>query len=227
MDNVKKHFEEEAQAFDRIVVTLIPGYARMLEALVAALPFERSAPLRVIDLGCGSGTVAERVLEAFPNAQLTCLDLAQNMIAMARVKLERHRQVRYMTGDLNTFEFDGNYHAAVSSLALHHLPADDDKRRFYRRVYAGLRSGGVFYNADMVLGSTDSLQAEYMRQWRAFMLRAIPLEEIESRWIPNYLAEDRPAKLMHHIAWLTEAGFADVDVVWKRYNFAVYGGAKP
>jgi len=60
MDNVKKHFEEEAQAFDRIVVTLIPGYARMLEALVAALPFERSAPLRVIDLGCGTGTVAER-----------------------------------------------------------------------------------------------------------------------------------------------------------------------
>jgi tRNA (cmo5U34)-methyltransferase len=84
MDKIKQHFEEEAQDFDRIILQLIPDYARMVEALVAALPFESSAPIRVIDLGCGTGTVAKAVLEAFPNAHVTCLDLTENMIAMSR-----------------------------------------------------------------------------------------------------------------------------------------------
>jgi tRNA (cmo5U34)-methyltransferase len=66
----------------------------------------------------------------------------------------------------------------------------------------------------------------YMRQWRAFMRRTVSAEEIEDKWIPKYQTEDRPAKLVDQLVWLKEIGFDDVDVIWKRYNFAVYGGAK-
>jgi hypothetical protein len=51
-------------------------------------------------------------------------------------------------------------------------------------------------------------------------------EEIQVRWNPKYEAEVRPARLTDQLAWLAEIGFADVDVIWKRYNFAVYGGRK-
>src|SRR5438876_9182731 len=135
MDKIRKHFEQEASDFDQIIVTLIPDYVRMVDALVAALPFERAAAIRVIDLGCGTGTVALRVLETFANAHVTCLDVAENMIAMARTKLAQHRHVCWRVGDFDTFEADAPYDAVVSSLALHHLPTDDDKREFYRRIY--------------------------------------------------------------------------------------------
>jgi len=62
MDTIRKHFEEEAREFDRIIVTLIPEYSRMVETLVAAIPFNHSMPVRVIDLGCGTGTVAGCIL---------------------------------------------------------------------------------------------------------------------------------------------------------------------
>jgi tRNA (cmo5U34)-methyltransferase len=65
-----------------------------------------------------------------------------------------------------------------------------------------------------------------MHQWRAFMRHTISDEEIEEKWIAKYHAEDHPAKLVDQLAWLTEIGFADVDVLWKHYNFAVYGGVK-
>jgi tRNA (cmo5U34)-methyltransferase len=44
--------------------------------------------------------------------------------------------------------------------------------------------------------------------------------------LPKYHAEDRPAKLLDQLDWLTQAGSVAVDVVWKHYNFAVYGGVK-
>lgn len=224
MDNVREHFEEEAQDFDGIILKLIPDYAQMMEALVSALPFRKETLIQGIDLGCGTGTVTQAVLNTFPNAQFSCLDIAENMIRMARLKLRNHPNVRYLVGDFSNFE--GRYDVVVSSLALHHLMTEDDKRQFYRRIYGALLPGGAFYNADIVLGSSQFLQESYMRQWRAFMRRQIPDREMEEKWIPKYESEDYPARLMDHLAWLAEAGFSGVDVVWKRSNFAVYGGLK-
>lgn len=227
MDRIREHFEQEAREFDRIIVNLIPHYPQMLEALLAAIPFEASARIRAIDLGCGTGTVAKHLLDRFPNAQVVCLDLAENMLEMAKAKLADRTGASYLPGDFFRMGAGDAYDVVVSSLALHHLATDGDKKRLYQQIYSCLLPKGAFYNADVVLGSTDFLQEIYMQQWRAFMSRTISQAEMETKWIPSYEAEDRPARLMDHTAWLSEAGFTGVDVVWKYYNFAVYGGRKP
>jgi tRNA (cmo5U34)-methyltransferase len=226
MNIVKKHFEEEAQAFDAIILRLIPYYPEMIDALILAIPFEPSRPINVLDLGCGTGTIARRIVETFPQARITCLDLAENMIAMAKLKLAGCADTRFQVGDFNHYTFDDPYDVIVSSLALHHLVTDADKIDFYRKIQAALHPRGVFYNADVVLGANEHLQNGYMEKWKAFMRRQVAEEEIARKWIPTYQQEDRPAKLMDQIGWLNTLGFAEVDVVWKYYNFAVYGGRK-
>ncbi len=187
MEIVKRHFEEEAAQFDRLIVHLIPRYDEMVDALACALPFASNAPIRVLDLGCGTGTVARRILDSFRNAEVTCVDLAANMIEMARVKLASFERVKYIAGDFSVVDFGprgATFDAVVSSLALHHLVRDEDKRRFYSRVYSHLAPGGVFYNADIVLGSNDFLQDLYLARWRSFMGRSVSQEEIQAKWIP-------------------------------------------
>jgi len=87
MDKIKIHFEEEAREFDQIIFKLIPYYHEMIGALIAAIPFEASAKFKVIDLGCDTGSIAKRVKETYPNAQVTCVNLAENMIEMAKMKI--------------------------------------------------------------------------------------------------------------------------------------------
>jgi len=114
----------------------------------------------------------------------------------------------------------------ISSLALHHLVTDEDKQGFYAKIYNALAPSGVFYNADVVLASSPHLQEEYLRQWKDFMGKSVSEQEIEEIWIPKYWEQDRPARLMDQLAWLGKIGFINSDVIWKYYNFAVYGGAK-
>jgi tRNA (cmo5U34)-methyltransferase len=178
MDIVRKHFEEEAGEFDRIIITLIPHYMQMFESLILAIPFETGAAIKVLDLGCGTGTVARQVLERFPNAEVSCLDVAENMIAMAREKLAAYPRITYVRGDFNAIEGDESYDVVVSSLALHHLATDAEKHQFYGRIHQSLRPSGVFYNADLVLGTSSFLQQLYMQQWRAFMCRSVSREEV-------------------------------------------------
>ncbi|MDR2963752.1 MAG: class I SAM-dependent methyltransferase [Bacteroidales bacterium] len=222
IESIKNHFEAEAREFDATILKLIPHYEEMIAALVAALPFGKNEAFSVIDLGCGTGTLAQKVKRAFPNARITCVDIAENMIAIAKLKIGDDN--RFIVSDFYNFDFPERYDAIISSLALHHLANDDDKQMFYRKIYNALAERGVFYNADVVLASTPYMQDLYMAKWREFMAKSVSPEEMERKWIASYHAEDRPASLENHLKCLREIGFANIDVVWKYYNFCVYGG---
>jgi len=114
----------------------------------------------------------------------------------------------------------------VSSLALHHLENDKDKKDFYSKIYSILTDSGMFYNADVVLASTDYHQDINMNRWIEYMNKSVLMDEILNYWIPKYKTEDRPAKLIDQLKWLENIGFKSVDVIWKYYNFGVYGGIK-
>ncbi|MFZ7120881.1 MAG: class I SAM-dependent methyltransferase [Eubacteriaceae bacterium] len=226
MNKIKDHFESEAIEFDKIILDLIPYYSEMIDALILAIPFKKEETFKVIDLGCGTGNIAQKVMNRFPNAQITCLDLAENMISMAKIKLKKHNNIKFIVNDFNKLSFETTYDVVVSSLSLHHLISDKDKKIFYGKIYDALTDRGVFYNADVVLGTNNYLQGVYMKKWKEYMIKNILVEEIEKKWIPKYNEEDSPAKLINHILWLEEVGFKSIDVIWKYYNFAVYGGCK-
>ena len=225
-DKVKSHFEEEAKEFDEIILKLIPYYKDMIDALISSIPFKHDAPIRVLDLGCGTGTITKTLKEQYKNAHVTCLDLAENMIEMAKIKLEDYMDIEYVIGDFYEYDFTEKYDVIVSSLALHHLVTDEDKKGFYLKIYDALDKGGLFSNADVVLGPNNHLQNLYIDKWKEFMNQSVSMREIEEKWIPAAEEEDHPAKLIDHIDWLREIGFKDVDVVWKYYHLAVYGGYK-
>ncbi|MDR0198469.1 MAG: class I SAM-dependent methyltransferase [Methanomassiliicoccaceae archaeon] len=223
-ERVKAHFEEEAKEFDILIQKLIPKYNEMIDALVSVIPFHKEKRFSAADLGCGTGTVAKAVKDAFPNVKITCVDIAGNMLDIAKEKVGR--EMRYVQADLDHYEFDERYDLVVSSLALHHQVSDEDKMRLYGKVYSALSPNGMFVNADVVLGGDEGIQSVYMGKWSRFMERSFSKEEVDGTYLPRYYAEDSPAKMTSHLDMLKECGFSVVDVVYKHYNFAVYCAKK-
>lgn len=58
-----------------------------------------AAPARIVDLGCGTGLLSARLLERFPEAQLTGLDLAPGMIEHCRRLWAGVDRARFIAGD--------------------------------------------------------------------------------------------------------------------------------
>ncbi|MBI0583801.1 MAG: class I SAM-dependent methyltransferase [Methanomassiliicoccus sp.] len=226
MDQVRSNFSGKAREYDERITKIIPRYTEMLGVLVSCIVPPEGRRLRVIDIGCGTGALSMALLRAHPDAELTCLDMTENMLDIARERLGHHRDARFVLADLYDFEFEGPYDVVMSSLALHHLVTDHDKREVYRKIHDALRPGGQFFNADIVLGSDEEMQEMYMTRWKEFMYLSFPKEEIDHQQVPRYRREDSPARLVDHLLWLNEAGFRGADVVWKYFNFAVYGGRR-
>ncbi|MBP1946651.1 class I SAM-dependent methyltransferase [Methanobacterium petrolearium] len=223
MKQVKDHFEKEAEVFDELIKTLIPFYDDMVKSLILSLPFNREDEIKVLDLGCGTGNISKGVKDRFPNAQITSVDMAENMIQIAKSKLSPYRDIEFKVADFRDLNFQEEYDAVISSLALHHL-RPEEQESFYHRIKGFIKEGGVFYNADNITGTSPYLNQIYMDKWVEFILETHTLEEVEKIWLPKHREEDSPSPLRSHIQWMEDAGFHDVDVVWKYYYFGVYGG---
>jgi ubiquinone/menaquinone biosynthesis C-methylase UbiE len=81
---------------------------------------------RVLDLGCGTGTLALMICERCPGAKVVGIDPDPKALAIARSKAERAgAAVEWRQGFADDLPFeDGSFDRVVSSLVFHHLPPD-------------------------------------------------------------------------------------------------------
>ncbi len=88
MEEIRSRFSEGSAEYDERIRKIIPRYDEMLEALISGVrPVEGRRP-RVIDIGCGTGAASALLLQAFPDAELTCLDMTERMLDLARQRLK-------------------------------------------------------------------------------------------------------------------------------------------
>ena len=129
-------------------------------------------------MGCGTGTIAKRLADKYPNSKIDCLDIASNMIEIAKSKLLDHKNTEFIVGDFSKIDFKEQFDVVVSSLALHHIETDKEKKEFYTQIFNILTNSGQFINADVVLASTNYQQNTNMNRWIDYMKKSVSMEEI-------------------------------------------------
>lgn len=198
---------------------MIPELRQFYGTAVWAMESLHPGPA-VLDAGAGTGLLSAFLLEKFPDARLTLMDISENMLDMARKRFATRPDTEFRVCDYSTMDLGGPYDLICSALSIHHL-APEDKRRLFKKIHAALVPGGMFVNADQADGETPYFRKRYLEYWNAF-LNSSPMTEAEHAAILKRRDTlDRNDKLSDQLAWLREAGFADVDVVYRNRTFIV------
>ncbi len=152
--------------------------------LMFRLPdFPREADVRILDLGCGPGSVTLCALRHYPNARIVAADADPVLLAMGRESANERisgstdqrnsvQSVDFILADLRDgawwADYDGTFDLVVSATALHWL-TEAHLAEVYRRVYRALKPGGWFFNADHIAADDPAMQTRYrdlLHEWQ-------------------------------------------------------------
>lgn len=130
---------------------------------------------QIIDLGCGTGINAGRILslkKAFTS--YLGIDFSEDMLAIARQKFGKNKRIRFVCDDLRTVAFPQHYDLVISTWVFSHL---EEPSFVVNRFYQNLSEGGTMLFVFL------TKPRWYVDVWfsplaRFFRARSVPYEEI-------------------------------------------------
>lgn len=222
-NHVKAKFDQIARDYDDQRRKLIPCFDDFYRIPVSIAGATNDAP-RILDIGAGTGLLSSFMLEKYPHAKVTLIDLSENMLDVARSRFKNNPNITYVVDDYTQHEFDEPFDLVISSLSIHHL-TDIEKKNLYAKIFSILKNNSLFINADQVLGSTPSIEALYKEDWKKKIeVSGLTKDELSAAYERTKL--DKMSPLEDQLNWLKNVGFSDVDCIYKYFNFVVFLGRK-
>ncbi len=234
--SVKHLFDAVASDYDRERRQLIPCFDPFYDMALSLVETTNPSP-QILDLGAGTGLFSSLVLQKYPNSRMTLVDLSEKMLEGARERFHRLDNVQYIVGDYSNMTFTQSFDIVISSLSIHHLShtakkhlsihhlSHTAKKHLFINIYQMLNEGGMFVNADQVEGNDSHIDAYYKRRWLEYINGSgLSKEAIEASVERRQL--DLNAPLQDQILWMKQAGFHQVDCMFKYLDFAVFFGKK-
>jgi ubiquinone/menaquinone biosynthesis C-methylase UbiE len=143
LSNKKQLFDRWASSYD----TLFPSV--IYQAIHKRLLSKVDLPNRpnVLDLGCGTGRLLERLATEFPDLRATGLDLSPQMLRVARQKNRHHPRLIYVEGKAESLPFaDGQFDAVFNTISFLHY---SEPKQVLSEVARVIAPGGKFYLVDI------------------------------------------------------------------------------
>jgi putative AdoMet-dependent methyltransferase len=147
--------DDEADGYDRSVQNvqdpIRTGYRDVLGWVIQEARIDSTS--RVLELGSGTGNLSALIVAC---SELVCIDLSEQMEAIAKPKLTHLAQRQFIKADiLEVFSSEiGRFDAVISTYAIHHLTSNE-KHRLFQCLTTVLVPGGRAVFGDLMLQNAE------------------------------------------------------------------------
>lgn len=223
---VGQAFDRSVKYYDNWMKLALPNYTGIFSTSLEVIPFAVNEFIEVLDLGAGTGLFSQHVFTKYPHARFVLCDLAPKMLEVARERFQPYPdQFKFIVKDYRDYQSAKQYDLVISSLSIHQL-VDEEKKKIFCDVHRSLKDRGVFVNVDQIKGPTADMQKFYWANWlEKVRENGAPEEQIQAS-IERRTRYDKDALLIDQLKWLSEAGFVNVDCVYKNTFIGVFYASK-
>jgi tRNA (cmo5U34)-methyltransferase len=220
-----QYFDWHASRYDELIGTvsfqLDDAYDYLARYIAGA--WADKDPVRILELGIGTGLLTGHLLRTNCAAVVTGIDGSSGMLERARQNLQPlSDRLSLIHGQFPDAIPDAEYECVTSAIALSFYSID--YTALFRKVHRVLKPGGLFVYAVNVAQNASSVD----RILSGLLRKRINITDEQLRWLKsiqqNVKLYQVPADW--HRTALEQGGFTDVDCIYLRYKLGIFSGAK-
>jgi malonyl-CoA O-methyltransferase len=136
---LQQRFTNSAKTYDQYANVQKKMALELLEMVKAEGDFEAEDPIQILEIGCGTGYLTERLRQVYPNAQITAIDLAPGMIEVAHERIQ-HPNVHFICADIEEMELFEKYDLVISNATVQWFNQIEDTTN---KLYISLKPNGI------------------------------------------------------------------------------------
>ena len=236
--------------WDKMQDRYIPARKERFETIVHLIADTRPNASKILDIGCGTGSLMLPILKSFPKADVWGIDFDVTLLALAEKRLAKFGdKVKLVEIDLRKNNWmglvRGRFDAVVSATTLHWF-SPLQLSRLYKQFAQILKPSGIFLNADHAGSPCKQIQKNWQNQrchlarkyknshvddWDGFWLAygqalKINVRAYRKKLIGDWVGSEQGLPLEWHFEKLKIAGFTAIDCFWRLDYDAIYGGIR-
>lgn len=177
-----------------------------------------------LDTGCGTGTLAMRILESYPETKLTLCDPSEKMLDIAKAKLTGN-DIRFFNLSSEQLPFENEFDV-ITAIQCHHYLSLEGRENAVKACYKALKEDGVFITFENIKMETDEADAIALKRWQTFLEEHGNSSEDVRMHIERRGVEVFPITIAQHLELLKKCGFRSVNVLWTSYLQAGFWAIK-
>lgn len=210
IEEISDFFNREAGGYEEMHLSAVVDGMEGKKDITDHLPADT---VRILDLGAGTGLELETLFERFPDAEVTVVDIASEMLGRLKKRFPG-KNIHVIVSDYFSADFGSDpYDAAISSMTMHHwLP--EEKQKLYRKIYDAVKDGGVYIENDYLLTEGTPEQRKAKEECGLEERRRLDKENPSL----THVHLDVPLTVDSEIQILKNAGFKSVEEVWHSTN---------
>ena len=219
IDKVSERFNQVSEKYDEQRKSFVPCYDDYYGTSIDFLSKLNKNFNYILDLGAGTGLLTKYLVDFFPDAKYTLVDVSEQMLDISRKRFTGKDNFEYLVYDYSKKIPQGKYDLIASALSIHHLE-DKDKSFLYSNIHRHLNGNGYFINLDQFNASSEAMNDHYNEYWYNQINESKISTSEKASWLKRRDL-DKENTIYETIDMLKESGFKNVECIYCYLKFGV------
>ena len=201
--------------YDEKIKDTIPYYQDMYKQILDIVDNYKQRNVKWLDVGCGTGKLAEMLQCKLNIEHLLCCDTSEEMLRIARQRC-KNKNVKFEQQNVITLKYSNQFDVVTAVMVNHYLKPNQRKQSVIN-CYNALKIGGMFITFENFAPNDEKCKDMFLNRWSNWQHRqGRSCEECnnhKSRYNKSYF----PITVAQHIRLLQECGFESTELFWLSY----------
>lgn len=204
-----------SKEYDMKIKQTLPYYDEFYQQIIDLVKSCNLNALHWLDVGCGTGKMAEIAFKNIEVEKFTFCDCSSEMLEIAKERFP-YPNTEFILCDIQKLT-NSNEYDVITAIQVNHYLQKEERRKAVQNCYQSLRENGIFISFENFAPFSELGKNIYLGKWKLYQMEqgktAAESDEHISRYNQNYF----PITLTEHLELLRDCKFRVVEILWISY----------